>query len=327
MRFTLRQLEYFNALADQRNFGRAAQICHVSQPALSVQIRALEETMGGALVERRARDVIVTPLGRNVLELARDVLAGAGRLDRLARDRSGGRQSLSLGLIPTMAPYLLPGVLAALRASDLSLRIQVREARTERLLEGLRSGEIDAAVLALPSGAADMVEEPLFEDRFLLAGSGTRLAGLDIDPARLRPVDLKTAQLMLLEDGHCLTDQALEVCGQDRSSGNINMGASSLATLSRLVAEGFGLTLIPELAAQAESAGVPGMQLWRFPAPEPARIVGLVRRGSTGGADWFDGLAEAVRDVGLKVVTECRSQVARPRGERGAESALGRRGK
>ncbi len=308
MNFTLRQLQYFRAVAEQRNFGRAAQTCHVSQPALSVQIKALEDAMGGPLFERRARDILLTPLGRDVLERARHVLEAAGRLDQFARDHSGGHRSLSIGIIPTIAPYILPGVLAGLRSADVSLRIQVREARTERLLGLMRTGEIDAAVLALPSGAADMIEKPLFKDRFLLAGTDERLKHLGKNPDALRPVDLKTAQLMLLEDGHCLTDQALEVCGQDRSNGQINMGASSLATLSRLVAGGFGLTLMPELAARSEAEAVAGLRMVRFGTPEPARTIGLVRRATTLGEDWFDKLAHVIEHVGQEIVTQTRAQ-------------------
>lgn len=306
MNFTFRQLQYFRAVADQRNFGRAAQACHVSQPALSVQIKALEEALGGPLFERQARDILLTPLGRDVLDHANQILKAADQLDRFARDRSGGHRSLSIGMIPTVAPYLLPGVLAGLRSGDVSLRVQIREARTGRLLGMLQAGEIDAAVLALPSGGAALHEEPLFEDKFLLAGSQTRLNRLTVSPEALRPVDLKAAQLMLLEDGHCLTDQALEVCGQDRASGQINMGASSLATLSRLVAEGFGLTLMPELAARAEADAVPGLQLLRFSTPQPARTIGLVRRLSTEGDGWFERLSQVIRQVGEDVVAQSR---------------------
>ncbi|WP_170393840.1 hydrogen peroxide-inducible genes activator [Ruegeria arenilitoris] len=307
MNFTLRQLKYFSAVAEQRNFGRAAQVCHVSQPALSVQIKALEDSLGGPLFERQARDILLTPLGRDVLDHARQVLGAADRLDQFAKDRSGGHRSLAIGIIPTIAPYLLPGVLAGLRSSDVSLRVQVREARTERLLTMLRAGEIDAGVMALPAGGSELLELPLFQDRFLLAGSSARLKGMVPNPEALRPLDLQTAQLMLLDDGHCLTDQALEVCGRDRSSGLINMGASSLATLSRLVAEGFGLTLMPELAARAESDAVPGLKLLRFGTPQPARTVGLVRRASTVGEDWFDGLAQVIRQVGEDIVTATRA--------------------
>ncbi|WP_170577526.1 hydrogen peroxide-inducible genes activator [Ruegeria arenilitoris] len=307
MNFTLRQLKYFSAVAEQRNFGRAAQVCHVSQPALSVQIKALEDSLGGPLFERQARDILLTPLGRDVLDHARQVLGAADRLDQFAKDRSGGHRSLAIGIIPTIAPYLLPGVLAGLRSSDVSLRVQVREARTERLLTMLRAGEIDAGVMALPAGGSELFELPLFQDRFLLAGSSARLKGMVPNPEALRPLDLQTAQLMLLDDGHCLTDQALEVCGRDRSSGLINMGASSLATLSRLVAEGFGLTLMPELAARAESDAVPGLKLLRFGTPQPARTVGLVRRASTVSEDWFDGLAQVIRQVGEGIVTATRA--------------------
>lgn len=310
MNFTLRQLQYFKALAEQRNFGRAAQVCHVSQPALSVQIRVFEDFMGGPLVERQARDVVLTPLGRDVLTLVDEVLGVSDRLDRLARDQSGGFRSLSLGLIPTMAPYLLPGVLAALRARDLSLRVQIREAKTEDLLAALRSGDIDAAVLALPAGSGGFAEEPLFEDRFLLAGSETRLSRLSAGPDAVRPTDLGKTQLMLLEDGHCLTDQALEVCGQQRGATGINMGASSLATLSRLVAEGFGLTLMPELAARAETASVTDLKLLRFSSPEPSRTVGLVRRKATGSSTWFADLAAVIRTVGDGIVRDTRTTAA-----------------
>lgn len=319
MNFTLRQLTYFKALSENRNFGRAAETCNVSQPALSVQIRALEDAMGGALVERRARDVVLTSLGRQVLARAQEVLGAADRLDRVARERSGGR-SLSLGLIPTLAPYLLPGVLSALRAGDLSLAVQVREARTERLLQGLKAGELDAVVLALPTGVSGLTEVELFRDRFLLASSQARLARLEAANAVIRPTDLQPSQLLLLEDGHCLTDQTLEVCGMDRTSGNINMGASSLGTLSRLVAAGFGLTLMPELAARAEQAAAPELALRRFPEPEPSRIIGLVRRNSTPAEDWFDRLADLIRSVGMGILEECRADIGPALGGPGPSS-------
>ncbi|MEE2816673.1 MAG: LysR substrate-binding domain-containing protein [Pseudomonadota bacterium] len=306
MNFTLRQLSYFKSLSQHRNFGRAAEASHVSQPALSVQIRSLEEAMGGALVERRARDVILTPLGREVLEMADTVLDAARSLDRLARDQGVGQRSLALGVIPTLAPYLLPGTLANLRARDVQLTVQVREARTERLLSLLQAGELDAAILALPSGAADLVEVELFTDRFLLAGSAGRLAQMEAGKAQLRPSDLRTEQLMLLEDGHCLTDQALEVCGMQRAAPGINMGAGSLGTLSRLVAAGFGLTLMPELAVRAECEAAQGLAVQRFPNPEPFRRIGLVRRRSSSGGEWFDQLADVVRDVGEAIVQDSR---------------------
>ena len=308
MNFTLRQLRYFKSLCQHRNFGRAAETCHVSQPALSVQIKSLEEAMGGALVERHARDVVVTPLGRQVLAQAQAILDAAQGLDRLARDHGEGRRSLSLGLIPTLAPYLLPGTLAELRARDLNLTVEVREARTSRLLDALREGELDAAVLALPTGVPGLVEQELFEDRFLLAGSAARLQQIGAGAARIRPQDLAGEQLMLLEDGHCLTDQALEVCGRDRSGPGINMGAGSLGTLSRLVAAGFGLTLMPELAAQSECEAARGLALQRFPGPESIRPMALVRRPASDGDCWIAELADIIRSVGQAVVAGARNK-------------------
>lgn len=264
--------------------------------------------MGGTLVERHARDVVLTPLGRQALAHSNAVLGAADRLSRVADDQGSGHRSLSLGLIPTLAPYLLPGVLAQLRASDLLLEVQIREAKTENLLDSLRSGDLDAAVLALPSGADGLEEVVLFEDRFLLAGSQARFERLGDAVATLRPTDLEASQLMLLEDGHCLTDQALDVCHHDRGSGGINMGASSLGTLSRLVAAGFGLTLMPELAARAEQNAAPGLCLHRFPGTEPSRQIGLVRRASTPEQGWFSDLEGLIRSVGLDIVQASRTE-------------------
>ncbi len=305
MNFTLRQLTYFTALAKQRNFGRAAATCNISQPALSVQIRALETEMGGPLVERRSRDVVLTRLGRDVLARATDVLSAAARLDAVARERAS--RVLSLGLIPTLAPYLLPGVLAGLRARDLEQQVEVREAKTALLLEALASGDIDAAVIALPSATLGLVETPLFEDRFLLAGSRPRLSALGAEVETLRPDDLKSSQLMLLEDGHCLTDQALEACGRTRQGGGINMGASSLGTLARLVQAGFGFTLMPEIAAAAECDALDDVELRRFRTPEPARTIALVRRASSEDADWFDDLAGLLAQTGDAIIAPLRA--------------------
>lgn len=309
MRFTLRQLSYFKSLCEHRNFGRAAKACHVSQPALSVQIRALEDVMGGALAERRARDVVLTPLGRQVLAQADIVLNAAQDLDRLANDLGAEQRNLSLGLIPTLAPYMLPGILAELRAKDLQLNIQIREARTEKLLIELQAGELDAVILALPTSTSGLIELPLFEDRFLLAGSMARLNALGEGRGRIRPEDLRSEQLMLLEDGHCLTDQSLEVCGMMASEPGINMGAGSLATLSRLVAAGFGLTLMPELAVKSECDATDGIVVQRFPDPQPARQIGLVRRPTTAGDGWFEQLAVIVKSVGQSIVLKRRNEI------------------
>lgn len=314
MNFTLRQLGYFKALCAHRNFGRAAEACHVSQPALSVQIKALEDLMGGDLVERRARDVVLTPLGREVLMLSEQILGAAQNLDQFSQDQTRGQRLLSIGVIPTIAPYLLPGLLADLRSHDVQLSIQVREARTDRLLEALQNGSLDAAIMALPNGINGLVEEELFQDRFLLAGSASRLAQVNAGHPRVEPKDLQAEQLMLLEDGHCLTDQALEVCGVNRSNLGINMGAGSLATLSRLVAAGFGLTLMPELAVASECSAAKGMCVQRFHAPEPFRRVGILRRVSTNGSGWFSDLANVARQTGQAVVAGAQKEYGPAKG-------------
>jgi len=307
MSITLRQLRYFRALAEKRNFGRAAAEMNVSQPALSVQIRDLEAALGATVVERRSRDVALTPFGRRVLHHAGRVLDEMQALSEAARWHDGLSGELALGIIPTIAPYILPGALAALRSRDIALDVRVREARTEELAADLRAGRIDAALMALPLPGDDLEAAPLFEDRFLLAGSAARLAALTGSGAVLDPAALGANPLLLLEDGHCLTDQALEVCGRGRGHAQIDTGASSLGTLSRLVAAGFGLTLMPEIAAPTEARAAPGLVLRRFDTPEPARRVALVRRRGAGEARWFDDLAHVLRDAGETLLATARA--------------------
>ncbi|MDC0737102.1 LysR substrate-binding domain-containing protein [Cognatishimia sp. SS12] len=306
MNVTLKHLTYFAALAEHRHFGRAAEACHVSQPALSVQIRDLEQALNGPLVERRTRDVTLTPFGRQTLAAAQRILQEIEALERAARWRKGLAGSLSLGMIPTIAPYLLPGALAALRARDISLDVHLREGKTERLISLLHAGHLDAAVMALPSGGEGLVDIPLFEDRFLLAGTPAQLKALDHASDGLHPEALQPHRLMLLEDGHCLTDQALAVCGRGRGHSQIDMGASSLPTLTRLVAAGFGLTLLPELSIADEQSATPEIALRRFADPQPARHIGLVRRAGVSDAGWFDALAAVLQDVGQALVAQTR---------------------
>src|SRR6056297_1223359 len=307
MNITLRQLSYFKALSEQRNFGRAAEAVNISQPALSVQIREMEAALGAKLVERRARDVVLTPFGRRILDHAERVLGEMQALGDAARWQGGLARRLSLGIIPTIAPYILPGVLEALRSRDISLDVQVREARTEQLIAEVQSGQLDAAIMALPVPGEGLQARALFKDRFLLAGSAARLSALGQGVEALRPMSLTQSPLLLLEDGHCLTDQALEVCGRGRGHAQIDTGASSLGTLSRLVAAGFGLTLMPEIAAPTEARAAPGLVLRRLKPPEPARRVALVRRRGAGEAHWFDDLAQVLRAAGETLLETARA--------------------
>ncbi len=302
---SLKQLRYFVALAETGGFGRAAETVFVSQPALSQQIKELETILGVELVERLPRGIRLTRAGREVLERSRRILGEVAELERAARLSRGLTGRLRLGVIPTVAPYLLPIALTRLRARDLTLDIRVREAQTETLLDDLEAGRVDAVVAALPLPVAGLAVEPLVSDRFVLAGTAARLARWIGDPEALRPTSLAPDQLLLLDEGHCLADQALEVCGL-RGRGRVDLGASSLAPLSGLVAEGFGLTLLPEIALRAETAAAPGLALMRFAAPEPARELALVRRaGGDGG--WAAPLADLLREAGAELLGSART--------------------
>ncbi len=306
MNITLRQMQYFVTLAAQRNFRRAAEVVNISQPALSIQIKEMEEKLGAQLVERQARDVIVTSFGQMVLGHCKSILQAAHDMEQQVKFFAGRSARLSIGMIPTIAPYLLPNVLADLRSRDVALDIQIHEAKTEHLIAELRSGDLDAAVIALPSLCDDLHDEFLFEDRLLLAGTQTRLSRY---PQNLPASQMSQGQLLLLEDGNCLTDQALDVCGRTRAHPQINMGASSMATLTRMVAAGFGVTLVPELAALAERSAAGALELRRFDGVEPARRIGLVRRTSTPAGEWFSTLATLIQDAGTSVIGECRTQI------------------
>ncbi len=298
MAITLKQLKSLAALAEKAHFGRAAAAVSISQPALSVQIRELEAALGARLVERGGREVVVTPTGREVLRRAQRILDEVSEIEQVARWDRGLAGRLRIGVIPTVAPYLLPSALPALRARNLSLDLGVREAQTDRLIEEVREGTLDAAVIALPATAPGLVAAPLFEDRFLLAGSPSRLAALGADAVAMHPEDMEPGALLLLDDGHCLADQALAACAVDRSRVRMDLRAASLSTLCRLVSEGFGLTLLPELAVRAECAVAPGLRLARFAAPEPSRSIGLVRRALSVDDGWFGELASILAEAG-----------------------------
>ncbi|AZQ67679.1 hydrogen peroxide-inducible genes activator [Silicimonas algicola] len=310
MSVTLRQLQYFVALAETLQFGAAAEKVHVSQPALSLQIKAMEEALGARLVDRLPREVRLTRVGQEVLDRARRVLTEVGDLEQSVRWRDGLAGRLRLGVIPTVAPYLLPMALTRLRARDITLDIRIREAQTTTLVTGLRDGRLDAAIMALPLQDPGLTARPLFRDRFLLCGSPARLDSLGQGAEGLRPQAIAQDQLLLLDEGHCLADQALEVCGL-RSRPNVDLGASSLATLAGLVAQGFGLTFLPELAVATELRAQPDLALRRFDAPEPGRDLALVTRSAAEGAGWVDTLAGILIDAGGAALALARDATLR----------------
>lgn len=313
MPVTVRQLSYFVALAEEASFARAAQRVHVSQPALSMQIRELEARLGAELVERRPRALRLTRTGREVLRRARRILAELQELEGLARTRGLGGP-LYLGVIPTAAPYLLPELLPRLQGSPMAQGLRVREAQTDALLAALDEGRLDAAVVAQPAPSAGRVAEALFEDRFLLAATPARLAALGDGLADLRPAALDPEQILLLDEGHCLADQALEVCALERRQTRIDLGASSLGTLCGLVAGGFGLTFLPEIALRTETAAAPGLALARFAPPEPARRLALVRRAGSADDGWFAALAAQLRAAGGALLAHARDAIPPPAG-------------
>jgi len=272
---TLRQLRYLTALAQHRHFGRAAEACAVTQPALSMQIRDLERQLGVELVERRPGDVVLTDLGAEVVARAERVLVATRDLQDFARHR--GRVlcgQLHLGIIPSLAPYVLPSILPALRRRFPELRIELRETQTKVLIDELTRGALDAVMLALPVPEPDLETLRLFDDAFLLAvpAADPRSAS-----ARVSPRDIDQSRLILLEEGHCLRDQALAFCASAHRDDALGLGATSLATVMQMVANGYGITLVPRVAVDVEVRDE-RVKLLRFAAPEPGRTIGLAWR-------------------------------------------------
>lgn len=271
---TLRQLRYLTSLARHRHFGRAAEECAVTQPALSMQIRELEREIDADLVERRPGEVVLTETGLDVAQRAEQILAATRDLVDFARHREVLDGALKLGIIPTLAPYVLPRVLPQLQAKYRRLRMEVRETQTKTLLEELVRGELDCVMLALPVEDADVDTLSLFDDAFLLA-----VPAADERPLRGRVgiADVDQRRLILLEEGHCLRDQALALCSTTRGKAPAGLGATSLATVMQMVASGYGVTLVPEVAVDVEARDE-RVRLVRFTEPEPARTIGLAWR-------------------------------------------------
>jgi LysR family hydrogen peroxide-inducible transcriptional activator len=295
---TLRQLRYLSALAKHGHFGRAAAACAVTQPALSMQIRDLERTLGVAVVERRPGDVMLTDVGREIARRGEEVLTASRDLVDFARHRSGpltGR--LTLGVIPSLAPYLLPRILPTLQTRFPELRLELRETQTRQLVEEIKSGALDAALLALPLGEPDIDTVQLFDDLFLLAVPANDPRS---ETRRVAVGDIDQSRLILLEDGHCLRDQALTLCataarGRGAGAGGTAFGASSLTTVMQMVAGGYGVTLIPQIAADVERRDE-RVKFLRLENPQPGRSIGLAfRRTSPRKAD-FGALGDVVRE-------------------------------
>lgn len=287
---SLRQLRYFEAVARHGHFGRAAEACSISQPALSMQIKELEETLGIALFERSARQVRLTGFGEEFALRVRGILRSVDELGDLARashEHLAGR--LRLGIIPTIAPYMLPTIIRDLTQSYPELDLHVRETVTARLIRELADGRIDAAIVALPVSEPSLTEVALFDESFLLV----RPIG-EAD----RPVPgaqtLRHMRLLLLEEGHCFREQALAVCNLDSTRPRELLDGSSLSTLVQMVGAGIGVTLIPEMAVAVETKSA-AVAVSRFAPPEPSRTVGMIWRKTNPLATKFEQIAQVVR--------------------------------
>ncbi|MEM7753938.1 MAG: hydrogen peroxide-inducible genes activator [Pseudomonadota bacterium] len=296
---TLKQLRYFDALARFGHFGRAAETCAISQPALSMQIKDLEETLGAQLVERSARQVRLTPLGEDLAARAREILRAVDEIGDLARasaDRLVGR--LRLGVIPTIAPYLLPRVMQRLARQHRELDLYIRETVTPKLIAELHEGRLDAAIVALPVSEPALEETALFNEDFVLIRPAS-----DAKAPVPSKEGLRAMRLLLLEEGHCFRDQALSFCDMQSSAPREMLDGSSLSTLVQMVGAGIGVTLLPEMALRVETRSA-DVTVQQFPTPQPSRSVGMVWRKSTPLAAQLTQLSTIVRQAGAFSETE-----------------------
>ena len=292
----LRDLRYLVALADHRHFGRAAAACFVSQPTLSTQIRKLEEELGVTLIERAPRKVMLTPTGLLVADRARRIVGDVEQMKEVAR-RSQDPEAgvVRLGIFPTLGPYLLPHVVPAIRRRFPQLELLLVEEKSDLLLARLRDGRLDAALLALPVHDEQMHAEPLFEEPFVLAVPD----GHPLAAHRAMTLDaLADQRLLLLEDGHCLRDQALDVCHLAGASEKSGFQGTSLETLRQMVAANVGVTLLPMLAVQPPVAQSPDITLIGFEDdPPPSRRIAMIWRRSSAMADFLQALAQLFKSL------------------------------
>lgn len=290
MNLTLKQLRYFEALARHGHFGRAADVCAISQPALSMQIKELEESLGTELFERGARQVRLTSFGEAFALRVRGILRSVDELEDLARasqDRLVGR--LRIGVIPTIAPYLLPAIIGNLTRMHDGLDIHVRETLTSKLVHELAEGRLDAAIVALPVSEPALTEVALFSENFVLV----RPSEDEGKPVPNREA-LREMRLLLLEEGHCFREQALSFCNVPSAPREL-MDGSSLSTLVQMVSAGIGVTLIPEMAVAVETRSA-SVSIARFQNLQPSRTIGMIWRRTSPLAKQFLEIAEVVRN-------------------------------
>jgi len=291
---SLRALGYLVALAETRHFGKAAERCFVSQPTLSAQIKKLEDQLGVQLVER-GHQAMLTDIGERIVERARRVLDGAREIEELARnfqDPLAGE--LRVGLIPTVGPYLLPHIAAPLHQRFPRLKLLLLEHQTHRLVDLIRAGDIDVGVMALPVPGERLLTRVLYEEPFVVAMPDEHPL---VKKRRLDVGELDGESLLLLEDGHCLRDQALEVCRLAKVRETPDFRATSLETLRQMVASGVGITLLPRLAADRPMANPGTLAVRQFTQPEPARTIAAAWRPGSAREETIANLCAAIEGM------------------------------
>lgn len=290
---TLQELKYLVALADHGHFGRAAEACFITQSTLSTQIKKLEDFLGVTLFDRSLKRVTPTPIGREILQAARNIVEESERIREVARHAQDPMaRTLHLGVIPTLGPYYLPHALTLVQKKHPGLRLLLREEMTPQILDHLVDGKLDAGLLALPVMDDNLKIEPLFHEPFFAAlPAAHALAARE----SLKVQDLDGEKLMLLDEGHCLRDQALDVCGT-HASGREEVRATSLETLRQMVGMGLGITLLPALAVDAAPrVNKKAVEIRPFRAPAPGRTIGLVWRKRAPFPETFERLAATLK--------------------------------
>ena len=291
---TLKQLKYLLAVAEHAHFGNAARACHVSQSTLSAALMELEESLGIALVERNNRQVILTTLGQDVIERARQILLEVEDLQAMCQASAQPfTGKMRLGVIPTIAPFILPGLLKKLRRRHPQFQLFIREDLSEHLVNALQHGELDVLLLALPFPADNVATMHLMDDSFLFACPKDHALG---KRKQLCTDDLKSQDLLLLEDGHCLRDHALEACKLKDTDVTVPYQATSLNTIVQMVANGIGVTLLPQMALDAKILSGTEVHTCRFREKNVSRSIGLMWRRKTPRVAEFRALGEFIRD-------------------------------
>jgi LysR family hydrogen peroxide-inducible transcriptional activator len=291
----IRDLQYLVALAQHRHFGRAADASFVSQPTLSTQIKKLEDELGVSLVERAPRNVLLTEVGAEIARRARGILAEVDQIKSIAqRTRDPESGSLRLGIFPTLGPYLLPHIVPRVRERYPRLELLLREEKSDQILHMLREGSLDAGILAMPLHDDSLHTEFLFEESFVLAVPEKHAL---TQSRKLTMDDLADQSLLLLEDGHCMRDQALEVCHMAGATEKTGFRATSLETLRQMVAANVGITLLPALSVKPPVAQTGQVRLLRFAEPAPSRRIAMVWRKSSAAGAFLHGVADVVRGL------------------------------